>query len=229
MRELIYLSDRKLQQFVAGKPRRWWSRTGAEAELDVPFVGKAKVSKPEGDHSRSPSLDRVIRSLEESERAARWFEDEDLSAGQWIHFESRMNFTFMKGLEAVVFFVDYKPDEQPNQWHDERLLLHGSAAHLLEGEPVTKSFDRYGYGSQWSAVIDFAQAMAASAKESLNTDTFLSNGQLASGLFDPGSPWDEAFQATFDEIGSSSSTEGLVWRAFYDIARDLVRQPPFGL
>ena len=48
MRELVYLSQRKLAQFDLGKGRRFVDRAKVEGQLTVPGLGGLKIGPPEG-------------------------------------------------------------------------------------------------------------------------------------------------------------------------------------
>lgn len=88
MRELVYLSERKLRQFQDERPPGWFRRI-KEVGFKAPFgVGEAKVPLTDESASPVPSLDRVLRKLEKSDRVPEWFEDEEISTGDWVTFET---------------------------------------------------------------------------------------------------------------------------------------------
>lgn len=123
MRELVYLSDRKLAAFHP-EPRR---RPSLRAELGVPGVAKvgAELAAAPGD---GPGLAEVLAHLSETPGKLRWYTEEDLRPGQWIQFEARLGMVVMDLPSAppVVFFAEL--DADPGT----RLILHGSPGHLLE-------------------------------------------------------------------------------------------------
>lgn len=44
MRELVYLSDRKLQQFLPDR-RPWWRRVQVEGQLKIPVLGHVAITR----------------------------------------------------------------------------------------------------------------------------------------------------------------------------------------
>lgn len=123
MRELVYLSEAKLAQFVP-EPRRF---PFSLKSLTTP-IGGAEVE-------RNPTPGNAERLYEiESHIAtqARWYTEDGLRPGQWVQFEAPMNHRVLGGPMVdlshepeMVVFVDAASAESI------RLLLHGSAAHLL--------------------------------------------------------------------------------------------------
>lgn len=138
MRELVYLSERKLQQFILGRPRRWRGRTQVEGELKVPGIGGVKLGPvaPDQSEKATPDLEKVISALENSDRAAKWFADDNVQPGQWVHFDVPLCYTPLSdghGVRAVVFLGSDEPTKDHPADGTTRLLLHGSAEHLLGG------------------------------------------------------------------------------------------------
>jgi hypothetical protein len=130
VRELVYLSEAKLRQFQDDR-RGWFSRV-KEAGFKGPFgIGEAKIALSEGDTDRRPSLSRVLRNLEKSGRAPRWFEEDDITPGEWVSFEARLCFEVFQprgGQSAgLVIFVQPQDDEGVPR----RLLLHGASQHVI--------------------------------------------------------------------------------------------------
>jgi hypothetical protein len=141
VRELVYLSERKLRQFMIGKPRRWGSRPSIEGEVKFPGVGGVKVGSaaPAGGDEVIPDLVRVISALETSDRAAGWFADDAVQPGQWVYFEAPLCYAPLSDgtlPEAVVFLDHGEPTASYPTGGAIRLLMHGSAEHLL-GAAVT--------------------------------------------------------------------------------------------
>ncbi|MEU2135249.1 SAVMC3_10250 family protein [Streptomyces sp. NPDC018352] len=149
MRELIYLSERKLAQFREdGSPRRrrWGRRLselGATAPLGLGELQFALTDAPQG----HPNLERVLRHLESlTPKPAEYFVASP-DAGQWVKFKTRMNYQLVRpttddwgdngepiehptGPAAVVF---WEPHSRYEPWSGAkpRLVLHGSPEHLL--------------------------------------------------------------------------------------------------
>jgi hypothetical protein len=125
MRELIYLSHRKLAMFAPLRGRLPWSRF--RPRLDVTVPGFASLGfEDQGDTQQHSDLETVIQALHNSECAPLWYEDPKVSAGQWVQFEARMNWCVLdksRFKTTVVFFDSYTADTH--------LLLHGSSIHLL--------------------------------------------------------------------------------------------------
>jgi hypothetical protein len=147
MRELVYLSDRKLAAFLPDPPP-WWRRLGQRATFEiatpVATVGIGAQPAPTADAAR---LSRFSATVAEIERTARWFAEPGLEIGQWVQFEARMAWTVAsfgfeieldylagagepaggprRGGTGIAMFVDVEED-------DPRLVLHGSPQHLME-------------------------------------------------------------------------------------------------
>ncbi|MCA2200256.1 SAVMC3_10250 family protein [Streptomyces griseoincarnatus] len=127
VQEVIYLSDRKLSQFLPGL-RSAWPRQ--RVSVSTPFGGV------EVDPSPGPASDlwgrhllRVVRRVEES---ARWYTEAGVRPGQWIAFEAPLNYFVLDGADpTMVFFADAPEPDRPV-----RLLLHGSVDHLIAGPPA---------------------------------------------------------------------------------------------
>ncbi|NIY68400.1 hypothetical protein SMALB_6491 [Streptomyces malaysiensis] len=102
MRELVYLSDRKLRQFLpdSGKrvPRGMW-------QVNTPLGGfGVQPDPPDADEVRSDRLRQVVKHVSTS---ARWFSEPNLSSGSWIQFEAPMNYRTLRGAApGMALFVD---------------------------------------------------------------------------------------------------------------------------
>ncbi|WP_019066161.1 SAVMC3_10250 family protein [Streptomyces hokutonensis] len=142
MRELVYLSERKLSQLLPGKRRRWALRIPVEAEFKFPGLGGVKLGplrRASGDRA-VPDLEAIISKLEASDRAALWYADDDVQPGQWVYFEVPLCYSLVEpGLRfrpfrpVGVLFVDYEPSsESASQGNRVRLLMHGSHWHLRD-------------------------------------------------------------------------------------------------
>jgi len=142
MRELIYISRRKLDLFRPDRPQRSrWLRRINQVSAKAPF-GELQVGL-DGDSSEGgPSLHEVIKHIERSERPPRWYLDGGLCAGDWVHFEARLNFSILRGgisdRSVLLFWEPRKP--RSITWPD-RLLLHCSPEHLLINSGEVSSGD----------------------------------------------------------------------------------------
>lgn len=129
MRELVYVSKRKLQQFDLGGWRGPASRVKATAKV---FLGVGEITvEPDGVRRDYPNVDAVLRALDQSDRAPVWFEDE-VQPGQWVQFEAPMSYTTVG--KAVVFLDVDQPSIAYPGGGERRLVLHGSAEHLVGGD-----------------------------------------------------------------------------------------------
>ncbi|MFJ4672711.1 SAVMC3_10250 family protein [Kitasatospora purpeofusca] len=140
MRELIYLSERKLNQFVDdgrdGRKRRV-NQIGATAPMGL---GGLQVGLSESKPSDHPRLAEVIRHLEKTNPALKSFTDDDLRPGQWVRFTADMNYQIFHDPEGrrgpaisgppALLFWDPQPPDSDGVWPT-RLLLHGSPEHLV--------------------------------------------------------------------------------------------------
>lgn len=79
MRELVYGSEGKLQQFMIGKFSAWRNSVHVEGDVKIPGIDGVKVrpADPSQDKRTGVDLHRVLADLESSSRAARWFGDEE--------------------------------------------------------------------------------------------------------------------------------------------------------
>ncbi|MEU7510473.1 SAVMC3_10250 family protein [Streptomyces sp. NPDC042898] len=128
MRDVIYLSVGKLRQFLP-EPRRA-PRAGA-LRVSTPFgIGvDVDAQADDGEQGRMRHLRQVQQHLEET---ALWYEDPGLRPGLWAQFEAPMRCVTLRGTyQDLVLFVDSGPDSGSGC----RLLLHGSAQHLLGWTP----------------------------------------------------------------------------------------------
>jgi hypothetical protein len=159
MRELVYVSEAKLRQVLPGLPKASAFR-GLEGSLELkgPVSTGAKFEK-KASKEIDQSLGKAVDTLEKSSRAPLWFADPEVRPGTWTHFEAPMAYRVISfhGGEALVFVdADAATPEYPTGGRL-RLLLHGSAPHLLETRsgPDRESGGRL-RGSRWH---EFAEMM----------------------------------------------------------------------
>ncbi|MEV0052447.1 SAVMC3_10250 family protein [Saccharopolyspora shandongensis] len=177
MRQLLYLSERKLRQFQPDRPRRWWRGIGSEVEAKLPPVGSVKLTRSGQTDGEIVDLVRAIAEIEESDLPVRWFDDQDLHAGEWVRFEARLNYAThaVEDEPFVVFFwepatVDGRP----------RLLLHGSRDSLVGVPRVEERL--WPMGSDPLGLAHFVKAMAAEQDGFSVTDDWGSAVGLLYGL-----------------------------------------------
>ncbi len=124
MREFVYISDRKVGQFLPDpRGKREWFRRHIKMGIQTP-LGSLSAELPE----RTSQLDREVqlrRIIDHVEVEAQWYESRSVVTGQWIFFDALMRYGVVAGSDAssVVVFIDANR-------RDVRLLLHGSSEHL---------------------------------------------------------------------------------------------------
>jgi Family of unknown function (DUF7019) len=151
MRELLYLSTKKLGTFMPDRPSL--SVQGAGSASVGPVAVKVDVSttSPAGfDEATIKSFRRVVGHLE---REAGSLTSPDLVVGQWISFNIKMGYGTVyrdTGLlppadDVALFYGSHRSDE-PGGHMSTDLLLCGSTEHLLRR---TASAGRMGSGTEW--------------------------------------------------------------------------------
>lgn len=139
MREMIYVSDQKLRQFVVSQPRRsWWQSIKIEGEIGIPLLGKLKLAKgdPLGLEGEIANLEDVVRAIDDFGRTPEWFDNPAAESGDWVYFEAKMRWTVLGDHPGTVLFV---ADEAAASSDGEMVfLLHGSAEHLMAKLPSSR-------------------------------------------------------------------------------------------
>ncbi|GGV15163.1 SAVMC3_10250 family protein [Streptomyces spectabilis] len=127
MRELVYLSDRKLRQFMPER-RRSLGRRGWQVTTPVGGVG-IEAGAPDAEREREKRLRRIVDHVSVS---ARWFTEPEVRAGAWVEFEAPLNYRALNGAAPgmVLFFDPATAVEGYESGGALRLVLHGSVAHL---------------------------------------------------------------------------------------------------
>ncbi|MFD7581704.1 SAVMC3_10250 family protein [Kitasatospora sp. NPDC059817] len=130
MREVIYLSEGKLNEFLP-EPRR--VRPVVKLRASVPFAG-LDVETPAPNNMQD--LRRHLKQVEKKmARHALLHTDPNLEPGRWVMFEARLNWFTLRGrYRDLVLFVDSERSHEAVSTR--RLLLHGSARHLRGSKPV---------------------------------------------------------------------------------------------
>ncbi|MER5973585.1 SAVMC3_10250 family protein [Streptomyces sp. NPDC002055] len=134
VREIVYLSESKLRQFVP-EPRR------------VPRAGALRVTTPLGgidmDAPTANAEQGQLRHLRDVskhvELIADWYAKPDLRPGQWVQFEAPLRCVTLGGAhQDLVLFVDPAGRGRADSMPDDgcRLLMHGSVRHLRGWAPM---------------------------------------------------------------------------------------------
>lgn len=126
MRELVYLSESKLAQFLPD-PRTGW-RVKGSVTTPVGSLDVDPVRDPES--ARGRRLEQVI---EQVARDARWFAEDGLRPGRWVQFDAPLNYSLLdqRYFGGMLVFLDSgRPAPGYPTGGAVRLLLHGSARHL---------------------------------------------------------------------------------------------------
>jgi hypothetical protein len=124
MRELIYLSQRKLSQFQpdeASKPRRRRVRDlGVTAPLGM---GGIQLGLADQATQGSPSLGQVVDYLENSGEPLKSIDDPAIKTGQWVRFTAELTYHV---------FRDYEPaHEPPSEFYTLDRGERGTVMHYL--------------------------------------------------------------------------------------------------
>lgn len=134
MREVVYLSEGKLNEFLI-EPRR--ALPAIKLHAGVPLAG-IDVEKPTSNDVRE--LRRHLERIEkEMKRRTAVYTDPGLAPGLWVRFTTSLKWVTLSGrYQDLVLFVNPSPDSA--HLHDasaaRRLLLHGSARYLRGRSPT---------------------------------------------------------------------------------------------
>lgn len=130
MREVVYLSTGKLNEFVP-EPRR--ALPAVKLHAGGSFAGVDLASPaPDSVREMRRHLARVEKRMG---RDTPWYTEPGLAPGRWVRFEAALDWVTLRGSgQDLVLFVD--PVDSSGSGFQRRLLLHGSARHLRGGPPV---------------------------------------------------------------------------------------------
>ena len=194
MRELVYLSEAKLEQFLP-ESSSFWPRPKLSVKLP-PFVGVDVDLTSTMKKSQLKHLERVVAQIA---RTADWFTDLELRPGQWVAFEAPLNYLVLDHPEftKMLIFTDV-PGVVPDRSSESnvRLLLHGSAEYLLNASrPVELAVESLHMvtncenASSYSRMIDNIEPLLDVLEErnrSATTATRPSRRALSTGQSVPG-------------------------------------------
>ncbi|SFR22902.1 hypothetical protein SAMN04488564_106407 [Lentzea waywayandensis] len=153
--EYVYASQNKVRQFVP-VDESWWSRLRVRK-----IAGKVRVApletsvelEPVGATLSDGDLEQLVEHLSAE---SRWYRDDDLIPGTWVHFEGRIGCQALP--EGAAIFCEAGGLEKTTT----RIMLHGSAANLLGTTPsVAPEGSRFSHFGAASSVVESALANAA--------------------------------------------------------------------
>ena len=130
-REIVYLSQAKLDQFLETSHRRGIRLQGWRGEVRLPFASiNVNAARPEIASEMAGRLERAVSHIE---TRSKWYASENLQSGDWVQFEGRIAYGVFtrRGSKIALFFT--VPD--PTRHSGTRLILHGSAGHILGRKP----------------------------------------------------------------------------------------------
>ena len=147
MRELVYVSRAKLERFLNDRKTPRIEDLFNTLELSVASLFKFSVSRAPSSRD-APSLksimrrvDQVIKSVENSDNPALWWEEHDVQIGDWIQFDTRQSYVNTSSLFLSWSSISTGRDSPS----DSILLLHGSARHIV-GNVQFWNTPRFGEG-----------------------------------------------------------------------------------
>jgi hypothetical protein len=151
MRELLYLSNKKLATFLPDRPSLSVQGAGSAGVGPISVTIDVSTASPAGfDEATIKAFRRVVGHLE---REAGYFTSPDLEAGQWIFFDVKMGYGtayrdtgLLPQEDDVALFYGSHRSTEPEGEVSTDLLLCGSTEHLLRR---TASAGRMGSGTEW--------------------------------------------------------------------------------
>ncbi|MFD5085132.1 SAVMC3_10250 family protein [Kitasatospora sp. NPDC058406] len=178
MREFVYLSETKLSQFRSDRSP---VPVPGAVGLTTPFGGVEVTARgPDAERLRRRKLRQVEKYLAAQ---ADWFTAPGLRPGRWVRYEAPLRVVTLRGShQDLVLFVDPAPGEDPeyDRESDGRLLLHGSAHHLVGGPPPAVDGPSLGYhpGAETSGG-SFVRTVVGEVVRALELELALENGASA--------------------------------------------------
>jgi hypothetical protein len=169
MRELVYVSQRKLSQFQPERPRGGFLRRitglGAKAPLSM---GEISLTLVDSNAYSGPHLNDVLEELESRRRRVQWYEDEAVRVGDWVQFEALMNYGVVEERilpDPPLLFWEPGRDYPSDGSAGPSFLLHGSPDGLV-GNPAGVSVgiansDPVGLARALQLIRDSDESLAA--------------------------------------------------------------------
>ncbi|WP_030925951.1 SAVMC3_10250 family protein [Streptomyces sp. NRRL B-24720] len=133
-RGVLILGVFELNEFLP-EPRRALPTVKLHAGVSLAGIN-VETPAPDNAGDLRRHLERVEKEMD---LHTAWYTEPDLSPGRWVQFEAPLNWITLRGRhQDLVLFVDPPPDAaSPHQaGASRRLLLHGSARHLLGRPPL---------------------------------------------------------------------------------------------
>lgn len=133
MREIVYLSEGKLEQFLPDL-RSLWPRP--KLAVKAPFATAEVNLAPSARKLRLQHFNRIMGHIE---RSAKWFTDPTLTAGEWAAFESPLSYliaSYGDEKSMLLFATPAAAASLDPSGASVQLLLHGSPRHLVGGAPI---------------------------------------------------------------------------------------------
>jgi hypothetical protein len=130
VQEFIYISKEKADRF--GAPRR--RITSLSAGMGAP-VAQANLSITADNHDDRETLHATLRrATRAADRAARWYEYEQVTPGDWIRFSGDFGYSI---LDSASFRLFLMTQTAATLRGDTALLLFGSPGNAQVGKPPT--------------------------------------------------------------------------------------------
>jgi len=128
VQEFIYISKEKADRFGARRRRI----ASLSAGMGVP-VAQANISVTADDHDDREMLHKSLRrAARAARRAARWYEDEGITPGDWIRFSGDFGYSI---LDSASFRLFLMTQTAATLRGDTALLLFGSPGNAQVGKP----------------------------------------------------------------------------------------------
>ncbi|MFF0556667.1 SAVMC3_10250 family protein [Streptomyces sp. NPDC004266] len=165
MRQVVYLSKSKLQQFPWGKKSRL-SLQGVSAEVSVASIATLSAtvgSVDAADGTPETALKDAKKVLKHLKKIALPYENPEASDGSWIQFDTRLAQTLVWVDDLRMLF--FGPHAQSTD--EVALLLYGNPSNLTTPPGVRAGVEVQDLDSAHSSLIAMIQAVAAEDNETL--------------------------------------------------------------
>lgn len=218
IRELIYLSQAKLDQFQrdasTGRKRQRVKSVGATAPMNM---GGLQVTLADQGAAAQPTLAEIIAHIDGDKHPARWWNDPDVRPGEWVRFDTELSFVAWSEPSDWPDQEEQRPEKRVSMpppmvvfWDKapkrgvvrNRLLLHGSPEHLAGVRPLT-----FAVLTDIRPVSSFPAEMAAVATQLASGSLNRGMSSIVSKLDDY--PWDISTRmAGYARISFNAAAQG---------------------